>query len=85
VTSDSERFVNETLEVWRPYADGPLTPGDAREIIKNIDGFFGILARWDSVAGSESTLRTADSVEGQALEDEQRVYAAPDPVGPEET
>lgn len=40
-------LISRTIEVWQPYSDKPLTEEDAREIIRNISGFFDILASWD--------------------------------------
>jgi len=40
-------FVDETKRVWSEWSGVEITDDDAREIIKNMAGFFGILAKWD--------------------------------------
>ncbi|SRR5216683_2818461 len=39
-------FLGQTIAVWQPYADRPLTREDAREIAHNVVGFFSILREW---------------------------------------
>jgi len=39
-------FLDQTIAVWQPYADRPLTREDAREITHNVVGFFSILREW---------------------------------------
>lgn len=39
-------FLDQTVAVWQPYADGPLSREDAREITHNVAGFFRILREW---------------------------------------
>jgi hypothetical protein len=39
-------FLDQTIAVWQPYADHPLTREDAREITHNVVGFFSILREW---------------------------------------
>ena len=41
-------FLAETLRVWQPLYDRPLTPEDAREIVQNVTGFFRVLQKWDA-------------------------------------
>ena len=41
-----ETFLNETIRVWQPYSQDPLTVEDAREIAENTVGFYGTLIRW---------------------------------------
>lgn len=40
------RFINGTKRVWQEWAEVEITDEDAREIIQNIRGFFGVLAEW---------------------------------------
>jgi hypothetical protein len=42
----SESLLDATLVVWRPRARRDLTREDARQIVENVVGFFGVLARW---------------------------------------
>lgn len=42
----NDNLIDDTLEIWRPRADRDLKREDAREIVKNVSGFFSILAEW---------------------------------------
>ena len=45
---DGQReLLDLTLEVWQPLSARQLSDEDAREILTNVTGFFGVLARWD--------------------------------------
>jgi len=41
------QFLEQTKEIWQPYADHALTDEDARQIAENIIGFFRILQEWE--------------------------------------
>lgn len=43
-----ESFLEETRAFWQPYTTRKLTHEDAREMIENVTGFFGVLAKWDA-------------------------------------
>lgn len=57
-------FLEETLRMWQPHADGRLTDDDAREIISNVAGFFRVLVEWDRDARGEESSDTVPNVEG---------------------
>ena len=40
-------IIQRTRKFWQLHYEEELTEEDAREIIKNITGFFATLARWD--------------------------------------
>lgn len=40
------RQVARTREVWQPRLGRDLTSEDARQILQNVTGFFGLLAEW---------------------------------------
>ena len=40
-------LISRTIEVWQPFSREKLTEEDAKEIIKNISGFFDTLVSWD--------------------------------------
>jgi hypothetical protein len=42
-----QELVDLTLEVWQPLSSRQLSDEDAREILANVTGFFGALAKWD--------------------------------------
>jgi len=46
-------FKQRTFELWQPRASRKLTEEDAREMTENMDGFFRLLAEWDSAARRE--------------------------------
>ncbi len=39
-----------TLEVFQPRTDRVLTREDAREMVENVTGLFGLLAKWERKA-----------------------------------
>lgn len=41
-----EDFLDQTIAVWQPYSDRPLSREDAREIVENVSGFFRVLLEW---------------------------------------
>jgi hypothetical protein len=46
-TDRRRELLNLTLEVWQPLSSRQLSDEDAREILANVTGFFGVLAKWD--------------------------------------
>jgi hypothetical protein len=64
-------FLDQTIAVWQPYADRPLTREDAREITHNVVGFFRVLREWAeeekrSAATAESSLTPAPDLRSDA-------------------
>ena len=41
-----EKLLARTREVWQPRLGRELTDEDARQIMHNVTGFFGVLAEW---------------------------------------
>lgn len=41
-----EKLLARTREVWQPRLGRDLTDEDARQIMHNVTGFFGVLAEW---------------------------------------
>ncbi|MFA7372985.1 MAG: hypothetical protein WC074_05430 [bacterium] len=41
-----EEFVNETRRFWSDWSGEDITDEDAHEIIRNMTGFFSVLAKW---------------------------------------
>jgi hypothetical protein len=67
-------YLDQTIEVWQPYAEQPLTREDAREIAHNVIGFFQILRQWaneEKAAGvvPKQTASTAPGMDGKAKTD----------------
>lgn len=44
----SKNFIKETIEVWQPFSDVPLSPNDAREISENMINLFNFLIKVDN-------------------------------------
>ncbi len=44
--NDAGKQIARTREVWQPRLGRDLTDEDARQIIHNVTGFFGVLAEW---------------------------------------
>jgi hypothetical protein len=42
------RFIERTLDLWRPRSSSVLSTEDAREIAENVAGFFQILMEWQA-------------------------------------
>jgi hypothetical protein len=42
----NDNLIDRTREVWRPRVGRDLTREQARQIVENITGFFGILTEW---------------------------------------
>ena len=41
-----EKLLARTREVWQPRLGRDLGDEDARQIMRNVTGFFGVLAEW---------------------------------------
>jgi hypothetical protein len=46
---DERQSIEEALAVWRRRTSKALSAEDASVIIRNVTGFFGILAQWEAV------------------------------------
>ena len=57
----NDSFLKTTIEVWQPFSREKLTEDDAREIIKNIYGFFDTLAFWDKKSRDSEESKKDDS------------------------
>ena len=44
--NDSGKHIAHTGQVWQPRLGRDLTDEDARQIMHNVTGFFGVLAEW---------------------------------------
>lgn len=56
-----DKFLEETLAFWQPLSARPLAREDAREMVANVAGFFGILAEWDRKAREQGSGEKAAS------------------------
>jgi len=44
--NDNDAGIARTRQVWQPRIGRDLTDEDAREIMHNVTGFFGMLTQW---------------------------------------
>ena len=44
--NDAGKQIARSRQVWQPRIGRALTDEDARQIIHNVTGFFGVLAEW---------------------------------------
>ncbi len=44
--NDAGKQIARSRQVWQPRIGRDLTVEDARQIIHNVTGFFGVLAEW---------------------------------------
>lgn len=58
----NEDFIVKTLEVWQTKILSDLTREDARQIIDNVTGFFGVLQEWEAAEKRHSKNTGIDSV-----------------------
>ena len=47
--NDAGKQIARSRQVWQPRIGRDLTDEDARQIIHNVTGFFGVLAEWSRV------------------------------------
>ena len=48
--NDAGKQIARSRQVWQPRIGRDLTDEDARQIIHNVTGFFGVLAEWSRAA-----------------------------------
>lgn len=53
----SKNFIKETIEVWQPFGDVPLSPNDAIEITENLTALFNILITEDKKRNNKSIIK----------------------------
>jgi hypothetical protein len=44
--NDAGKHIARTRQIWQPRIQRDLTDEDARQIMHNVTGFFGVLAAW---------------------------------------
>jgi hypothetical protein len=44
--NDAGKQIARTRQIWQPRIQRDLTDEDARQIMHNVTGFFGVLAAW---------------------------------------
>jgi hypothetical protein len=66
MAKEHEEAIDLSIDFWQPCYSQTLTPEDAREIVENITGFFGVLAEWDR------TLQEDNRLTGQEPKEKER-------------
>jgi hypothetical protein len=46
--TDQGRGIEQALVVWQPRTSKTLSAEDAREMARNVTGFFAVLRRWEA-------------------------------------
>ena len=70
--NDAGKQIARTREVWQTRLGRDLTDEDARQIMHNVTGFFGVLAEWsraERLAAANDTAPPAKPNEGEVRHD----------------
>jgi hypothetical protein len=70
--NDAGKQIARTRKVWRPRLGRDLTDEDARQIMHNVTGFFGVLAEWsraERLAAANDASVPAKPNEGEVRHD----------------
>jgi hypothetical protein len=66
--NDAGKQIARTRQVWQPRIRRDLTDEDARQIMRNATGFFGVLAEWsraERLAAANDAAMPANPNEGE--------------------
>jgi hypothetical protein len=69
--NDAGKQIARTRQVWQPRLGRDLTDEDARQIMHNVTGFFGVLAEWSRAErlGAANHATPAKPIEGEVRHD----------------
>jgi hypothetical protein len=70
--NDAGKQIARTRQIWQPRLGRDLTDGDARRMMYNFTGFFGVLAEWsraERLAAANDASGPADANEGEVRHD----------------
>ena len=70
--NDAGKQIARTRQVWQPRIRRDLTDEDARQIMHNVTGFFGVLAEWsrtERLSADNDAAATAKPNEGEVRHD----------------
>ena len=70
--NDAGKQIVRTRQVWQPRVGRDLTDEDARQIMHNVTGFFGVLAEWsraEKLAAANDAAVDAKPNEGKVRHD----------------
>jgi hypothetical protein len=68
--NDAGKQIARSRQVWQPRIGRDLTDEDARQIIHNVAGFFGVLAEWsrtERLAAANDAAGPAKPNDGEVL------------------
>jgi hypothetical protein len=70
--NDAGKQIVRTRQIWQPRLGRDLTDEDARQIMHNVNGFFGVLAEWsraERLAAANDVAAPAKPNEGEVRHD----------------
>ena len=70
--NDAGKQIAQTRQVWQPRLGRDLTDEDARRIMHNVTGFFGVLAEWsraERLAAANDAAAPAKPNDGEVRHD----------------
>ncbi len=70
--NDAGQQIARTRQIWQPRLRRDLTDEDARRIMHNVTGFFGVLAEWsraERLAAANDAAAPTDPNEGEVRHD----------------
>ena len=70
--NDAGRQITRTREIWQARIGRDLTDEDARQIMHNVTGFFGMLAEWsraERLAAANDAAAPAKPNDGEVRHD----------------
>ena len=71
--NDAGKQIARSRQVWQPRIGRDLTDEDARQIIHNVTGFFGVLAEWSRAerlaAANDDAAAPAEPNDGEVRHD----------------
>lgn len=70
--NDAGQQIARTRQIWQPRVGRDLTDEDARQIMHNVTGFFGVLAEWSRAekrAAANDHAAPGGTMEGEVRHD----------------
>ncbi len=70
--NDAGNQMARTRQIWQPRMGRDLTDENAREIMQNVSGFFGVLAEWsraERLAAAKDSAAPAKPNDGEVRHD----------------
>jgi len=63
--SFSDEQVAETKRIFQPYRKEPISDYDARDMLRNVSGFFEVLADWERKRREKAATKDAAQAESE--------------------